>query len=134
MARGFDDYLDDLRGQLVRCADEAAPRRARSSGSAGAGRKRATLWPEPRRALAWAAVLCVGVAALAAGLLMAGGRPAAPASSSGLLATPGGQMLPAYVAPVVPGAAASPAAGGSPTAAPAGYSLAAIDALSSTDV
>ncbi len=130
MNRGFDDYLDDLRGQLVRCAAEAAPRRARS---AGAGRRRAA-WPEPRRALAWAAVLCVGVAALAAGLLMVGGRPAAPASTSGLLATPGGQMLPAYVAPVVPVVSASPSPGGGPTVALAGYSLAAIDALSSTDV
>ncbi len=133
MARGFDDYLDDLRGQLARCADEAAPRRARATGPARAGR-RLVKWPEPRRALALAAALSVGVIALAAGLLMVGGRPAAPVSPSALLATPGGQMHPAYVAPVVPGVSASPSAGTGTTAMQPGYSLAAIDALSSAEI
>jgi hypothetical protein len=134
MARGFDEYLDDLRGQLARCADEEAPRRVRSTGPGRAGGRRLVQWPEPRRALAWAAVLSVGVAALAAGLLMVGGRSAAPLSTSALLATPGGQMLPAYVAPVVPGVSASPSTGTSQTATQPGYSLAAIDAFSSTDI
>ena len=50
MTGGFDDYLDDLRGQLSRCADEAAPGApgrfaaagpARRAGAWGSGRRRA---------------------------------------------------------------------------------------------
>ncbi len=136
MAGGFDKYLDDLRGQLLRCADEASAERTRATreGAARAARRRLGPWPTPRRAAAWAAVLSVGVAALAAGLLLTGGRPAAPVSTSGLLATPGGPALPAYVQPVVPRVSVSPAAGPSQTAAQPGYSLAAIDALSSSDI
>ena len=65
---------------------------------------------------------------------MVGGRPTAPVSTSGLLATPGGQMLPAYVAPVVPGLSASPSAGVGQTASPPGYSLAAISELDANDI
>ena len=132
MTGGFDDYLSDLRGQLARCADEAAP--ARAATRAGAPRRRLIAWPAPRRTLAWAAVLSVGVAALAAGLLIVGDRSADQVSTSGLLATPAGQMLPAYVAPVVPGVSPSPSAGAGRTAAQPGYSLAAIAELSSNDI
>jgi hypothetical protein len=136
MTGGFDDYLDDLRGQLSRCADEAAAGRARAvrGGGTGAPRRRLGQWPAPRRALTWAAVLSVGVAALAAGLLMVGDRSATPVSTSGLLATPGAQMLPAFVQPVVPGVSASPSAGTTQMATPPGYSLAAIAAVSPSDV
>ncbi len=136
MAGGFDEYLDDLRGQLARCADEAAAGRARATraGRAGAGRRRLARPPAPRRALAWAAVLSVGVAALAVGLLMVVGRPAAPVSTSGLLGSPGGPAVPAYVQPVVPVVSASPSAAANLPAAQPGYSLAAIDALSSSDI
>ena len=58
MTGGFDYYLSDLRGQLTRCADEAAPARvATDARSAGAARRRPLQRPAPRRALAWAAVL-----------------------------------------------------------------------------
>ena len=135
MTGGFDDYLSGLREQLVRCADEEAAERARSaaSSSARAARRPRLRRPAPRRALAWAAVLSVGVAALAGGLLMTGDRPATQATSGALLATPGGARLPAYVQPVVPGVGVSPAPGAAAASRPA-YSLAAIAALSSSDV
>ncbi len=135
MTGGFDDYLEELRGQLLRCADQATPARAASRpGAPRTARRRLVQWPEPRRTLVWAAVLSVGVAALAAGLLMVGGRSSPPASSNGLLATPGNQMLPAYVEPVVPGLSNSPAASAGQTAAQPGYGLAAIAAVSAADV
>ena len=136
MTRGFDEYLDDLRGQLVRCAGEAAPERARSTGAgtARATARRSARRPEPRRALAWAAVLCVGVAALAAGLLIVGDRSQTQVSTSGLAATPNGQNLPAYVQPVVPVVPASPSPGAGHGPARPGYSLAAIDEVSPTDI
>ena len=128
MTGGFDDYLSDLREQLVRCADEATVARTRATGAAAARAARRPLLRRPpaRRALAWAGALTVGVAALAAGLLMMGGRPDTTASTSALLATPGAAALPAYVQPVVPGISAAPTAGASHAASQPAYSLAAI--------
>jgi len=146
MTGGFDEYLDDLRGQMARCAAEAAAEHARSRPTdTGAARtdarspalstaRRSKHWPEPRRALAWAAVLCIGVAALVAGLLMVDDRPQTPASTSGLAATPGGRHLPAYVQPVVPIVSASPSPRADQGAAGPGYSLAAIDEVTPADV
>ena len=137
MTGGFDEFREELRDQLVRCADEAAASdRARTAGAASRRAKRRIVqWPEPRRALAWAGVLTVGVAALAAGLLMvgSGGRSQAPVATSGLLATPG-QSLPAYVAPVVPRVASPPSGATNQNASRPGYSLASIGALSASDV
>ena len=137
MAGGFDDFREELRAQLVRCADEAtASERARITGAASPrARRRTAQWPEPRRALAWAGVLTVGIAALAAGLLMvgSGGRSAAPVSPSGLLATPG-QPMPAYVVPISPRVSPSPSGVPNQNAARPGYSLAAITARSASDV
>ena len=95
MTGGFDEFREELRDQLVRCADEAAASdRARTAGAASRRAKRRIVqWPAPRRALAWAAVLSVGVAALAAGLLMVGGGPSGSVSTSGLLATPGSRLV-----------------------------------------
>jgi len=137
MTGGFDEFREELRDQLVRCADEAAASdRARTASAASRRAKRRIVqWPEPRRALAWAGVLTVGVAALAAGLLMvgSGGRSQAPVATSGLLATPG-QSLPAYVAPVVPRVASPPSGATNQNASRPGYSLASIGALSASDV
>jgi hypothetical protein len=138
MAGGFDDFREELRDQLVRCADEAtASERARTTGAASprAARRRAVQWPAPRRALAWAGVLTVGVAALAAGLLMvgSGGRSPGSVSTNGLLATPG-QPMPAYVAPVAPRVSTSPSNAQNQNASRPGYSLASISALSASDV
>ncbi len=141
MPGGFDDFREELRDQLLRCADEAtASERARASGASTVAaprvaRRRALQWPEPRRALAWAAVLTVGVAALAAGLLMVGSndRSGTSVSSGGLLATPGRQM-PAYVASVAPGVSPSPSSASSQNVSRPGYSLASISALSGSDV
>jgi hypothetical protein len=129
LTSGFDDYLSDLREQLVRCAsDEAAAERARSA--ARAARRPWLRRPPARRAAAWAGALSVGVAALAVGLLMMGGRPDTTASTSGLLSTPAGAARPAYVQPVIPGSSATPAS----AAARPPYSLAAIAAESPGDV
>ncbi len=137
MAGGFDDFREELREQLARCADEAAvSERARTAGATPRrARRRIAQWPQPRRALAWAGVLTVGVAALAAGLIMvgSGGRSAAPVASGGLLATPG-QPMPAYVAPVSPHASPSPSGDSNQSAARPGYSLAAIGGRSASDV
>jgi hypothetical protein len=127
MSGGFDDYLSDLRGQLQRCAAQAAPARA------GAGVRRPTpalalRRPAPRRALALAAALAVGLGALSVGLLAANQRSQGPASPNAVLGGSGGGA-PAYVEPVVPGLA-SPA----PGVARVGYGLAAIAELSPSDV
>ena len=101
MPDGFDDYLSDLREQLARCA-AAAPARSRGRGAGTApARARFGGRPAPRRVLLWAAVFAVGVGALAAGLVAAGGHTATPATPGALLATPGGSS-PAYVQPVIP--------------------------------
>ena len=136
MTGGYDDYLSDLREQLVRCADEAAAERARSAAasSARAARRPWLGRPPARRALAWAGALTVGVAALTVGLLMMGGRPGTTASTSALLATPAGGARPAYVQPVIPGASATPASATAQSAARPPYSLAAIAAESQSDV
>jgi hypothetical protein len=141
MAGGFDDFREQLRDQLLRCADEAtAAERSRTSAARPAvapraARRRSLQWPEPRRALAWAAVLTVGVAALAAGLLMVGSddRQGASVSSSGLVATPG-RPMPAYVASVAPRVSPSPSSVPSQSAARPGYSLTSVSALSGADV
>jgi hypothetical protein len=141
MAGGFDDFREQLRDQLLRCADEATaaerPRTsaARPAAAPRAARRRSLQWPEPRRALAWAAVLTVGVAALAAGLLMVGSgdRQGASVSSSGLMATPG-RPMPAYVASVAPRVSPSPSSVPSQSAARPGYSLTSVSALSGADV
>jgi len=127
MSGGFDDYLSDLRAQLQRCAAEAAPERA----GAGGRRRPSARSPQrlaPRRAIALAAALAVGVGALTVGLLAVNDRSGGPASPNAVLAGPGGGA-PAYVEPVVLGLS-SPA----PGAARVGYGLAAIAELSPSDV
>jgi len=127
MNDGFDDYLSDLRGQLQRCAAEASAARARvvSQRPPRAARRLA-----PRRALALAAALAVGVGALTVGLLTVDRPGHGPASPNALLGAPSGNA-PAYVEPVVAGPAlASPA----PGVTYAGYGLAAIAELSPVDV
>ncbi|HUK77770.1 MAG TPA: hypothetical protein VL117_09260 [Thermoleophilia bacterium] len=131
MPGGVDEYLSDLHDQLARCAAaESARARRRDAGavpaSARFGRR-----PAPRRLLAWAAVLVVGVGALAAGLVVAGYHSATPAAPGALLATPG-RSLPAYVQPVIP--VVSPSNAGVAGAAQPSYSLAAIAAVSDNDV
>ncbi len=131
MPGGFDDYLSDLREQLARRA-AAAPARARRRGAVAAPvSARFRRRPAPRRILAWAAVLVVGVGALAAGLVVAGDHPATPAAPGALLATPG-RSLPAYAQPVIP--VVSPSAASVPNAGQPSYSLAAIAAVSGNDV
>ena len=110
MPGGFDNYLSDLRGQLARCADAAAPARARRRGAPAPASPRFGRRPAPRRLLVYAAALAVGVGALAAGLIVAGSRSATPASPGALLATPG-RSLPAYVQPLVPTTSPSTAGG-----------------------
>ena len=101
MSSGFDDYLSDLRGQLQRCAAEAAPARA-AAGMSRPERAPTSRRLAPRRALASAAALAVGLGALAVGLLAANQRSQGPATPNAVLAGPGGGA-PAYVEPVVPG-------------------------------
>jgi len=124
MSGDFDDYLSDLRGQLQRCAAQAAPARA----GAGSRRARAPRRLAPRRAFALAAALAVGVGALTVGLLAVDQRPDGAASPNGVLTGPG-SASPAYVAPVVSNPSA-PATG----ATRVGYALAAITELSPNDV
>ncbi len=138
--RRFDDFLSDLRTEIVRCADaegaaqrttgrETVPTRDTRAGARRLAR------PARRRVLAWAAVLVVGVVALGAGFLATRpetGLTPTPAANQ-LIGTPGA-VAPAYVQSPSPAVSATSSATDGQTGATAGYGLSAIAVGGPADV
>jgi hypothetical protein len=136
MQPGFDDFLDGLRGQLVRAAQaasETAPQPAARTPRAGIlGRLPLR---QPRTALVWAAlVLLVGAATVAGVFLVAPAVRQSP-SSAGNAIVPDTHISvsPYRVEPLVPAVVASPSAAPD-TLEQADYLLSAVAARPAGDV
>jgi len=128
MTAGYDDFLSELRTQLVQSAQSAA-REARPA----PGRRAAWLTMPRPAFVAAAAVLVAAVAAVAIVPLLAtmGGSHSTPAELPP--SAPGPQRPPAYVLPLVTGTSPSPGST-TPTDVASSYSLWALAARSETDI
>jgi hypothetical protein len=122
MSSGFDDFLNDLRGELERCvaAEEAATARQAPA--------RVPPW-RSRTVLVWATALLV-VAAVAVGAVETQSANRPPATN-GLLPIPDASGSAAFVLPPTPVPVTSPTSSAQP--ALAGYSLTAVAAHTATD-
>jgi hypothetical protein len=119
MSNGFDDFLQDLRGELERCVTDEATASARHTS------QRVPVW-RSRTVLVWATALLI-VAAVAVGAVETQ-SPNRPPSTNNLLPDNGAGGAAAIVLPLTPLPVATP------TSAPSvGYSLSAVAARTATD-
>jgi hypothetical protein len=118
MSNGFDEFLQDLRGELERCVANEETASVRHTP------ERVPVW-RSRTVLVWATALLV-VAAVAVGAVETQ-SPNRPPSTNNLLPGSGASGVAAIVLPLTPLPSASP------SAAPAGYSLNAVAARTATD-
>jgi hypothetical protein len=118
MSNGFDEFLQDLRGELERCVANEETASVRHTP------ERVPVW-RSRTVLVWATALLV-VAAVAVGAVETQ-SPNRPPSTNNLLPGSGASGAAAIVLPLSPPPATSP------IAAPVGYSLSAVAARTATD-
>jgi hypothetical protein len=121
MSNGFDDFLQDLRGELERCVANEETASARHTP------ERVPVW-RSRTVIVWATALLV-VAAVAVGAVETQSSNGPP-SGNNLVPGNGASGVAAIVLPLTPQPIASP----SVAAAPAGYSLSAVAAHTAADV